>query len=293
MTKPALYMIGGPTASGKTAAALELAQRVDGVVINADAMQVYKGLPLLTAQPSPEEKGASPHKLFEIFDPSERSSVGRWAELARVEIAAAVRDGKTPILVGGTGLYFAALLGGLAEIPPIPDAVRLEATGLYIEKGHDAFRSELAKLDPDSAARIKPNDRQRLIRAYEVVAYTGKTLGQWQTEGAAQSIEKDFVVERRLLMPERDALYAACDARFLKMIEAGALEEVQRILAQNLDPDLPSMKILGVPELAAHLRGELSLDEATAKAQQSTRNYAKRQCTWFRNQWAACNSSCV
>ncbi len=286
MTQPTLYMIGGPTASGKTAAALDLARQVGGVIINADAMQVYRGLPLLTAQPSSEEKTASPHKLFEIFDPSERSSAGRWADLARAEIDAAVRDGRTPILVGGTGLYFASLLGGLAAIPPIPDAVRLEATGRYIETGHDAFRAELARLDPDSAARIMPNDRQRLIRAYEVVAHTGKTMGQWQTEGAAQSIEKDFVVERRILMPERDALYAACDARFLKMIEQGALEEVRALLAQNLDSDLPAMKILGVPELAAHLRGELSLDEAIAKAQQATRNFAKRQVTWFKNQWA-------
>ena len=285
MTKPTLTMIGGPTASGKTAAALKLAAQVGGVIINADAMQVYAGLPLLTAQPTAQEKQQAPHKLFEVFDPAERSSAGRWAELARAEIVAAARSGKTPILVGGTGLYFSALLGGLAEIPAIPDEVRLRATALYLELGHDAFRAELAKHDPDCAAKIKPNDRQRLIRAYEVAAHTGKPLSQWQREGEAESIEKDFIVERRMLMPERDALYAACDARFLKMIEQGALEEVKSLLARELDPDLPAMKILGVPELAAHLRGEYSLIEAIEKAQQFTRNFAKRQYTWFRNQW--------
>jgi len=285
MTKPTLHMIGGPTASGKTAAALKLAAQVGGVIINADAMQVYAGLPLLTAQPSLDEKRAAPHKLFEVFDPAERSSAGRWAALARLAIGEAVGSGKTPILVGGTGLYFSALLGGLAEIPSIPDEVRLRATALYLELGHDAFRAGLAKLDPDSAARIKPNDRQRLIRAYEVAAHTGKPLSQWQKEGEAASIEKDFTVERHVLMPQRDKLYAACDARFLKMIEGGALDEVRALLARALDPEWPSMKILGVPELAAHLRGDCSLDESIAKAQQSTRNYAKRQCTWFRNQW--------
>ena len=285
MSNPTLYMIGGPTASGKTAAALELAARVDGIIINTDAMQVYAGLPLLTAQPSAQEKQQAPHKLFEVFCPAERSSAGRWAALARAAILETVAVGKTPILVGGTGLYFSALMGGLAEIPSIPDEVRLRATSLYIELGHDAFCAALAKVDPESAMRIKANDRQRLIRAYEVAVHTGKPLSQWQKEGEAESIEKDFMIERRALMPDRDKLYAACDARFLKMIEGGALEEVRALLALGLDPDLPSMKILGVPELASHLRGDCSLDEAIAKAQQFTRNYAKRQTTWFKNQW--------
>jgi len=285
MTKPTLHMIGGPTASGKTAAALELAQRVEGVIINADAMQVYAGLPLLTAQPTDEEKRAVPHKLFEVFDPSERSSAGRWLALAKEAVANAVAQGRTPILVGGTGLYFGALMGNLAAIPPIPDEVRTQATALYDALGHDAFRTKLALLDAESATRIMPNDRQRLIRAYEVAAHTGKALGAWQQEGEAESVAKDFTVERHLLMPDRANLYAACDARFIKMIERGALDEVRRLVQSNLDLDLPSMKILGVPELAAHLRGEITLDEAIAKAQQATRNYAKRQMTWFRNQW--------
>lgn len=286
MTNPPLYLIGGPTASGKTAAALELAAQVGGAVINADAMQVYRSLPLLTAQPTPEEKVVCPHFLFEVFDPAEKSSAGRWLMLARAAIQGAVEAGLTPILVGGTGLYFAALLGELADIPDIPDEVRASSLSFYNKLGHDAFRAELAKKDPESAARIKPNDRQRLIRAYEVVTHTGKPIAFWQERGRAASIENEFAVERRLLMPDRAALYAACDARFLKMMDAGALDEVRALLSLGLDPDLPAMKILGVPELAAHLRRELSLEEAIAKAQQSTRNYAKRQVTWFKNRWA-------
>ena len=230
---PLLHLIGGPTASGKTARALELAQREGGVIINADAMQVYAGLPLLTAQPTRQEKAAAPHKLFEIFQPLEKSSAGRWLGLARAEIAAAVKEGQTPIVVGGTGLYFESLLGGLADIPPIPDGVRQAALALYEAEGHDAFRAMLAKLDAVSAARIKPNDRQRLIRAYEVASHTGKPLGVWQEEGRAHVIDKDFTVHRHLLMPDRAALYAACDARFLRMVEHGALEEVRGLLEKT------------------------------------------------------------
>lgn len=283
--KPPLHLIGGPTASGKTALALEMACVQGGVIINADAMQVYAGLPLLTAQPTASEKAQCPHRLFEIFDPAIRSSAGRWAALARAEIVRVADEGAVPFVVGGTGLYFAALLGGLADIPPIPDEVRQEVIGLYESQGHETFRRLLAQRDADSAARIKPNDRQRLIRAYEVVLHTGRTLSQWQEEGKVSSLEETYTIHRHLLMPEREALYTACDARFLRMMEQGALEEVRALRTRDLDPDLPSMKILGVPELMAHLRGELSLDEATAKAQQSTRNYAKRQMTWFRNQW--------
>lgn len=283
--KPDIYLIGGPTASGKTAAALALAAKHDSVIINADAMQVYSGLPLLTAQPSPEEKLQAPHKLFEIFDPAEKSSAGRWMRLARVEIKSALVNGNRPIIVGGTGMYFAALLGKLADIPEIPAAVRVKATEMYDGSGHKSFRAMLAVKDPDSAEQIEQNDRQRLIRAYEVVAHTDKTIGQWQKEGEASSIEKECTVYKTLIMPERAELYARCDARFLQMIEAGALEEVRTLVDSGLAPNLPAMKILGVPELAAHLRGECSLDDAIAKAQRVTRNFAKRQMTWFRNQW--------
>jgi tRNA dimethylallyltransferase len=285
MTKPDLHIIGGPTASGKTAVSLELAGHTNGVIINADAMQVYKGLPVLTAQPSLKEREDHLHVLFEVFGPEERSSAGRWLGLARKYIYEAADVGLTPIVVGGTGFYFSALLGDLAEIPDIPDDVRESVICLYEKVGHDAFREELSKLDQQAALRIKPNDRQRLVRALEVVVHTGKTLRDWQQEGAANSIEKDFTVHRHLLLPPRETLYAACDLRFLRMIEQGALEEVRTLLSLRLPSDLPVMKILGVPELAAHLRGELSLDAAIAKAQQFTRNYAKRQVTWFKNRW--------
>ncbi len=282
-----LHLIGGPTASGKTALALELARRENGVIINADAMQVYAGLPLLTAQPTAQEKREIPHELFEVFDPSEKSSAGQWLALAQRAIEKTREAGKTPIVVGGTGLYFRALLGGLADIPAIPEVVRAETIALYEKLGEAAFRKKLAALDAESASKIKPNDRQRLIRAYEVAWHTGKSLGEWQKEGIRHSafgIRGE--IKKHLLLPERKALYAACDARFLGMMEKGALEEVRALLARNLDSSLPAMKILGVPELAAHLRGELSLKEAVALAQQHTRNYAKRQVTWFRNQWA-------
>lgn len=284
MTKPRLHLVGGPTASGKTALALDIARAENGAIINADAMQIYAGLPLLTAQPTAQEKQAAPHSLFEILDPSEKSSAGRWLALARAAIDEAAARGQTPVIVGGTGLYFSALLGGLAEIPPVPDAIRIETTELYDRLGHDAFRAALAGLDPHSAARIKPNDRQRLIRAYEVCAATGKPLPVWQTEAAAAcDLPAKFTIVPHILRPERSKLYAACDARFVQMMANGALDEVRALAARALDPDLPAMKILGVPELLAYLRGEVTLETAIAQAQQATRNYAKRQTTWFRD----------
>jgi tRNA dimethylallyltransferase len=336
MDKPTLILIGGATASGKSALALEIARRESGTIINADAMQVYAGLPVLTAQPPRSiqhsafsiQGRAIPHELYEVFDPAEKSSAGRWLDLAKEAIERAVESGRKPIVVGGTGLYFKALLEGIAEIPPIPQDVRAESKKLYDALGSEVFRSALAKLDPESAAKIKPNDRQRLIRAYEVVRHTGKTLGAWQKTqrpasfrgeldpetGASENPESrlfkkeqnqtgfrinflsskdekkivrddEFKIVRHLLLPPREELYAACDARFLRMMERGAVEEVKALMAQGLDPELPAMKILGVREIAAYLRGDVSREEAIAKAQQATRNYAKRQVTWFRGQW--------
>lgn len=286
MQRPPLHLVGGPTASGKTALALEIAQRERGCVINADAMQIYAGLPLLTAQPTAADKEIAPHELFEIFDVAEKSSAGKWLALAEKAIHRAAEDGQTPIIVGGTGLYFAALLGGLSDMPEIPEKIHAETIALYEKLGHDSFRAALAKIDPVSAERIEKNDRQRLIRAYEVGKHTEKTLPEWQKKTRPCPLEAQFDLRFHLLMPPREELYAACDARFLRMIKKGALDEVGSLLARKLDPSLPSMKILGVPELAAHLRGEISLDQAIALAQQHTRNYAKRQTTWFRNQWS-------
>ncbi|MFA5040642.1 MAG: tRNA (adenosine(37)-N6)-dimethylallyltransferase MiaA [Bdellovibrionales bacterium] len=283
MLKQAIILIGGPTASGKSALAMRLAGQRQGCIINADAMQVYAGLPILTAQPSAEDRAAIPHRLYEVTDAAEASSAGKWLVLARTAIEESIKAGRVPIVVGGTGLYFDALMGGLADIPPIPYEVRAKAANFYLEVGEKKFRAELAKLDPDSAARIAKNDRQRLVRAYEVVKHTKKTLSEWHKNKGSK---EHFSAEYHLLLPHREELYAACDKRFLSMIERGAIEEVKEFLKRGLAPTLPAMKILGVREIASHLRGEKSLDESIAKAQQMTRNYAKRQVTWFKNRWS-------
>ncbi len=282
---PALILIGGPTASGKSALAVELAQKVNGVIINADSMQVYAGLPILTAQPDENQLNLIPHRLYGVLDPAEACSAGRWRTLAQQAIKDVVKSGQTPILVGGTGMYFSALLGGLADIPEIPTHVRETGRQLYDEIGEDNFRFELSKSDEDSARKIRFGDRQRLLRAWEVVTHTGTPLGVWQKQSAAHHEYSDYALDYHLVMPERDALYAACNKRFDSMIEHGALEEVKALLARQLDPVLPAMKILGVRELASYLRGEMSLELAVEKAKQATRNYAKRQMTWFRHRW--------
>ena len=276
-----LILIGGPTASGKSGLAMQIARQKNGCIINTDAMQIYAGLSILTAQPSARDKAEIPHLLYEVLDAAEASSAGKWLTLARAAIDEARQAGRTPILVGGTGMYFSSLLGGLADIPLIPDEARQEATKLYEAVGEENFRKQLAARDLESAARIARNDRQRLIRAYEVVTHTGKSLGAWYKQG---QVENKFSTEWHLLMPPREELYAACDKRFLTMIENGAIEEVQKLLARDLSSDLPAMKILGVREIGEYLRGETTLDAVITKAQQMTRNYAKRQMTWFRNQ---------
>lgn len=292
MIKPTLHLIAGPTASGKSALALDIARRENGMIINADAMQIYAGLPILTAQPSKKDRTIIPHELYETVDPSERFSVGKWLPLAQKVIERAVHAGRTPIIVGGTGLYFKALLEGIADIPDIPENVRHEVRKLYVDLGAEAFRAALAKLDPDSAAHLKPNDRQRLIRAYEVARHTGKPLGSWHTQKTpamtgktGNKLVETFTMIPHLLLLPREELYAACDRRFLWMMANGAVDEVRALMHRALDSGLPAMKILGVREIAAFLRGDMTQGEAVAKAQQATRHYAKRQMTWFRNQW--------
>lgn len=281
-----MILIGGPTAGGKSGLALELAGRLSGTVVNADSMQVYGGLRVLTARPGPAEEAQVPHRLYGIVPPSERMSAARWRDLALAEIAAAHEAGRVPVVVGGTGLYLRALADGLADIPPVPEAVRAEAQALHRALGTPALHARLAAEDPDGAARLQPGDTTRVLRAWEVLRATGRPLGYWQTTGRA-SPPPGLRFLTLVCEPPRDRLYAACDARFLHMLEEGALEEVRRLAALDLDPGLPAMKALGVPELLAHLRGDLTLAEATAKAQQATRNYAKRQLTWFRHQIAA------
>ena len=278
-----VILIAGPTASGKSVLALELAAALDGTIINADALQIYRDLRILSARPEEAAMARVPHRLYGYLDAAERGSAGRWRALALDEIAASHHAGRLPIVVGGTGLYLRALQHGLTAIPAIPAAIREEAAQLYRTLGGATFRERLAALDPVAAARLPPGDRQRLMRAWEVVRATGRPIGEWHSGTAAASPYRFASV---LLAPPREALYAACNARFLGMIAQGALDEAAALAARGLDPTLPAMKAVGVPELLRHVRGEIARDDAVAAAQQATRRYAKRQMTWFRHQMA-------
>ena len=278
----AVAVLYGPTASGKSDLAVALAERLNGVVINADSLQVYAELRILSARPGDEALARAPHRLFGILPAAEAGSAAWWRNAALTEIAAAHSSGKYPILVGGTGLYLKTLMEGLSPVPTADAEARAKATVLYADLGGEAFRAMLAERDPVIAARLQPGDRQRLIRAWEVVEATGTPLSDWQ------ALPKDpgHRLEFRLigLMPPRDALYARIDRRFEAMLDRGALEEAARFEALGLSPALPANKALGLPELRRHLKGEIDLAEATQLAQQASRNYAKRQVTWYRNQ---------
>ncbi|MGD9616138.1 MAG: tRNA (adenosine(37)-N6)-dimethylallyltransferase MiaA [Alphaproteobacteria bacterium] len=281
---PPVVIIAGPTASGKSALALHLAEAFGGAIINADALQIYRDLPILTAWPEEEARARVPHRLYGWLDASERGSAGRWREAALGEIAIAHRAGRLPIVVGGTGLYLRVLRDGLAAIPPVPPEIRAEAARLHGELGGEGFRALLGMLDPEAACRLPPEDRQRLMRAFEVVRATGAPIGTWQQRHAVPAPYRFAAI---LLMPPRETLYAACNLRFERMIEAGVLSEAARLAARGLAPDLPAMKAVGLPELLCHLRGDIPLGEAVALATRATRRYAKRQMTWFRHQMAA------
>ena len=276
-----IVLIAGPTASGKSALGLAIAEEFRGTLINADSMQVYRDLAILTARPSAAELARAPHRLYGVLDAGEVCSAARWCAMAEAEIAAAQAEGRLPLLVGGTGLYFRALLKGLAPVPEIPAAVRAAARALHKSIGGVLFHAELARRDPEASTRLHPSDSQRLIRAYEVVTATGRTLRDWQRGDAAGT---QRLAAALLLLPPREVLYDAIDRRFLAMIERGAPEEVRALLARGLAPELPAMKAVGVPELIRVIRGEISLEAAMALAQQASRNYAKRQITWFRHQ---------
>jgi tRNA dimethylallyltransferase len=280
-TAPVL-LIAGPTAGGKSALALRLAERLGGEIVNADALQLYTDLSVLSARPTTDEMAQAPHHLFGVADGADGWSVGRWLDAALPVLADIAARGHRAIVVGGTGLYFRALTRGLADIPAVPAAVRRAAAETYERLGEDAFRQALAERDPAAAARIAPGDRQRLLRAWEVAEATGRALTDWHggTEAPLRADQWRAVV----LEPDRQALYARCDTRLHAMVEHGALEEMQALMARGLGPLAPVMKAVGVRELAAHLAGELTLAEAVALAQQETRRYAKRQLTWFRNQ---------
>lgn len=283
-----VILIAGPTASGKSALALRLAEDLGGVVINADSMQVYAGLRVLTARPSAADEARAPHRLYGTVADDVAYSAADWAAAAMAEIEAAHDAGKVPILVGGTGMYFKVLLGGIAEIPEIPEDIRARVRAKVAAEGSAAAHAELAPLDPAAAARLSPGDSQRVSRALEVVLATGRPITDWQADtkpGPLAPPDAAGLVEKIVLDWPREELYARCDLRFELMLEEGALAEVEALMARNLDPTLPVMKALGVPTLAAYLDGEVDLEAAKAESQMQTRRFAKRQLTWFRNQF--------
>jgi len=276
-------LIAGPTASGKSALALELAQKTGGVIINADSMQVYRDLRVITARPTPEEEAKVPHRLYGHVDAAVNFSAGHWVADAAAVLAEARTQNRLPIFVGGSGLYFKALTRGLSAVPPIPPAIREGVRARLERDGVEALHAELAQRDPDTAERLKPRDRTRIARALEVVEATGRSLTDWHREGLPPLLPQGQS-SALFLAPDRDQLYARIDARFDAMLNAGALEEVAALAARHLDPLLPAMKAHGVPALLGHLRGETTLAEAAAIGRANTRHYAKRQFTWFRHQ---------
>lgn len=288
-----IVFIAGPTASGKSAFALELAEKIDGEIVNADAMQVYRDLRIVTARPSVADEAALPHHLYGILDGKERCSAGRWAQMASAVISDIHQRGQVAILVGGTGLYFRALETGLSPIPEIGLDIRERGIERHRRLGPEAFREEVMKRDP-VMERLPAGDTQRLIRAWEVFEATGKPLSYFQSLARIPLISG--VAEKLVIEPERDELYRRCDIRAATMLDEGGVKEVASLLEQNLDPALPIMKALGVPEISQFLQGECTKEQALAELQQSTRRFAKRQLTWFRNQaadWARAENAVV
>jgi tRNA dimethylallyltransferase len=282
-TRSKAVLIAGPTASGKSALALELAQKTGGMVINTDSMQVYRDLRVITARPTPDEEARVPHRLYGHVDASINFSAGAWVADAERVLAEARGAKRLPIFIGGSGLYFKALTRGLSAVPPIPSEVR-EAVRARLERdGVEALHAELARHDPVSAERLKPRDRTRIARALEVIEATGRALPDWHREGLPPLLPPGEF-SALFLAPDREQLYARIDARFGTMLEAGALEEVAALSARKLDPLLPAMKAHGVPALIRYLSGEITREAAAEIGRADTRHYAKRQFTWFRHQ---------
>jgi tRNA dimethylallyltransferase len=282
LDKPVL-IVAGPTASGKSALTLAVAEAFNGVVINADSMQVYTELRILTARPDPKDEARVPHRLYGVLPVTEVCSAARWREMAIAEILDAHRAGYLPIVCGGTGLYLRVLMQGLSPIPDVPEDIRRDVRTRQERDGPTAQYDRLAECDPVTATRLAPGDRQRVARALEVFAATGRPLSEWLAlppQGPPPGMRFQIL----LLKPPRETLYAACDARLLAMVRAGALEEVEALRQEGVDPLLPAMRALGMPAFLQHQAGELGLEEAIDIAQLATRRYAKRQMTWFRNQ---------
>ena len=279
-------LIAGPTASGKSAVALKVARELDGIIINADAMQLYAELRVLTSRPTEGDERSAPHRLYGSVPARELWSVGRWLATAKSEMEAAWAEGKVPVVTGGTGLYFKALEEGLSHVPPIPQAVRDHWRERLQAEGAPALHGELARLAPEDAARLEPGDSQRIVRNLEVLEATGKPLSLHFAAAKEASVLKGVNVRRVAILPPRDELYAVIDARFETMLAMGAVNEVKALLALKLQEDVPVMKAIGVKPLSDMLAGVLSPEQAVALAQRQSRNYAKRQMTWIRNQMA-------
>jgi tRNA dimethylallyltransferase len=283
VSEPKIILVAGPTASGKSALALALAEKLGGTIVNADSMQVYRDLRIITARPTPGEEAWVPHRLYGHVDAAENFSVGRWCTEAADVLAATRREGHAAIIVGGTGLYFNALTRGLAAVPPIPAQIRNEVRARLASDGVEALHADLARRDPAAAARLMPGDRARITRALEVILATGRSLVLWHEENMPACVDAALAA-KVFLMPDRDALLRRIDTRFDAMMAAGALDEVRTLAERHLDSNLPAMKAHGVPWLIRHLNGEIALAEAVEGGKRDTRQYTKRQATWFRNQ---------
>lgn len=276
-------LITGPTASGKSALAVRLAIEHDGVVVNADSMQVYDTLNILTARPQPEDMAVIEHRLYGHVPAGMAYSTGDWLREATDLVAELRERGRLPVFVGGTGLYFRALTGGLSDMPVISGEIRERVRGRLAEEGAEALHRELADRDPEVAARLKPGDSQRIARAFEVLEATGRSIAAFQTPTGRAIIDPDRA-EKIVVLPDRAVLAARINRRFGEMLKSGAVEEVKALLALNLSPAMPVMKAIGVPQIAAMLAGEMSEAEVVERSAAATRQYAKRQMTWFRNQ---------
>jgi tRNA dimethylallyltransferase len=292
---PEAVLIAGPTASGKSALALALAEASGGIVINTDSMQVYRDLRIITARPTPEDEARAPHRLYGYCDASVNCSAGSWVADTAAVLNEARAENRLPIFIGGSGLYFKALTRGLSAVPPVPVEVR-DSVRLRLEReGVEALHAELSRRDPVSGEKLNPRDRTRIARALEVIEATGRSLRDWHQEGLPPLLPADQTVAV-FLAPERDELYDRIDRRFETMMDVGALEEVEQLAARRLDPLLPAMKAHGVPALIRYLAGEITREEAIEIGQADTRHYAKRQFTWFRHQlpefeWVAPNEA--
>ncbi len=279
---PLIELIAGPTASGKSALAMARAREIGAVIINADSQQLYADLRVLTARPSVEDEAEIEHRLYGVADAAEAWSVGRWSRAVMPILAELAEAERPALIVGGTGLYFTALTQGLASIPSVPADVRNAIEQTFLAEGEDAFRRRLASRDPAAAGRIERGDRQRLVRAMSVSEHTGRALSDWTRDSTP--LLRPGSWKGVLVMPDRAMLYANCDHRVERMIAQGALDEVRALASRQLNPSLPAMKAVGLRELSAHLHDRIPLSVAVEATQKATRNYAKRQLTWFRNQ---------